>query len=137
VSFDIDANGILNISARDKGTNLEQSITISNTGGLSSTEVERMRQEAIAYSEEDLQRKQSADLRNQADMLLYSYQTSVTENAERLSLAFRERAADAEEAVRQLLANDTLKTESLQNAMVELDRILQEAGQALYGSGEG
>lgn len=137
VSFNIDANGILDISARDKGTNLEQSITISNTGGLSSTEVERMRQEAIAYSEEDLQRKQSADLRNQADMMLYSYQTSVTENAERLSLAFRERAADIEEALRAQLASDTLETESLQKAMADLDRVLQEAGQTLYGSGEG
>ncbi|MEO1132743.1 MAG: molecular chaperone DnaK [Cyanobacteria bacterium J06639_1] len=135
VAFNIDANGILNISARDKGTSLEQSITISNTGGLSSTEVDRMRQEAIAYSEEDQERKEGAELLNQADLMLYSYQTTVTDNADRLSLAMRERAADAEEALRRQMSSDSLEAASLQKAMTDLDSILQEVGQVVYGSG--
>ncbi len=77
VTFDIDANGILNVSAVDRGTGRQQAIRITNRGGLSSMEIERMRQEAQIYAQVDQQRKEVAELRNQADSLLYSYETTL------------------------------------------------------------
>ncbi|MCY7273926.1 MAG: molecular chaperone DnaK, partial [Phormidesmis sp. CAN_BIN44] len=77
VAFDIDANGILKVSARDKGTNREQSIEISNTGGLSGSEIERMKQEAEVFAEEDTRRKHRVELRNKADGLFASYESTM------------------------------------------------------------
>ncbi|NEP02686.1 MAG: molecular chaperone DnaK [Symploca sp. SIO2E9] len=80
VSFDIDVNGILKVSAADKGTGREQSIVISNTGGLSSSEVERMRQEAEEYAEIDRLRQQLAELENQFNSLDYSLESTLKDN---------------------------------------------------------
>lgn len=80
VSFEIDVNGIMKVSAQDKGTGREQSIRITNTGGLSSNEVERMRQEAEMFAEEDRRRIELAALKNQADNLLYSYESTLKDN---------------------------------------------------------
>lgn len=80
VSFEIDVNGIMKVSAQDKGTGREQSIRITNTGGLSSNEVERMRQEAEVFAEEDRRRIEIAALKNQADNLLYSYESTLKDN---------------------------------------------------------
>lgn len=80
VSFEIDVNGILQVVAQDKGTRREQSIRITNTGGLSKLEVERMRQEAEQYAEEDKRRMQLVELRNQADSLYYTYESTLQEN---------------------------------------------------------
>ncbi|TFI51935.1 molecular chaperone DnaK [Mastigocladus laminosus UU774] len=80
VSFEIDVNGIMKVSAQDKGTGREQSIRITNTGGLSSNEVERMRQEAEVFAEEDRRRIEIAALKNQAENLLYSYESTLKDN---------------------------------------------------------
>ncbi|MGB7443096.1 MAG: molecular chaperone DnaK [Coleofasciculaceae cyanobacterium] len=82
VSFEIDVNGILQVSAADKGTGREQSIRITNTGGLSASEVERMRQEAEEYGEIDLLRQQLAEIRNQFNGLAYSLESTLKDNAE-------------------------------------------------------
>ncbi|AFZ59715.1 molecular chaperone DnaK [Anabaena cylindrica FACHB-243] len=82
VAFDIDVNGILKVAAQDKGTGREQSIRITNTGGLSQTEVERMRQQAELFAEEDKKRKELIELKNQADNLLASYTSTLKENSE-------------------------------------------------------
>ena len=76
VAFEIDVNGILRVSASDKGTGREQSIRITNTGGLSGAEVERMRVEAEKYAEEDRRRVQIVELKNLADSLFYNYDTT-------------------------------------------------------------
>ncbi|MEM9904643.1 MAG: molecular chaperone DnaK, partial [Cyanobacteria bacterium P01_D01_bin.44] len=81
VAFEIDADGILQVAARDKGTGREQSIRITNTGGLTPAEVERMREEADMFADEDEQRKVIADLKNRADTLLYSYEATMRDNA--------------------------------------------------------
>jgi len=75
VAFEMDVNGILKVSAQDKGTNREQSIRIQNTGGLSTKEVERMRQEAEMYADED-RRIKLIELKNQADALFHSYKST-------------------------------------------------------------
>ncbi|MGM3306977.1 molecular chaperone DnaK [Anabaena sp. WFMT] len=82
VAFDIDVNGILKVAAQDKGTGREQSIRITNTGGLSQTEVERMRQQAELFAEEDKKRKELIELKNQADNLLASYTSTLKENSD-------------------------------------------------------
>ena len=79
VSFEIDVNGILQVSAEDKGTGKNQQVTISNTGGLSSVEVDKMRQEAEAYAEKDRCRVQLVELKNQADNLFYNYESTLKE----------------------------------------------------------
>jgi molecular chaperone DnaK len=82
VAFDIDVNGILKVAAQDKGTGREQSIRITNTGGLSQTEVEKMRQQAELFAEEDKKRKELIDLKNQADNLLLSYTSTMKDNGD-------------------------------------------------------
>lgn len=96
VAFDIDANGILKVSARDKGTGREQSISISNTGGLSGTEIERMRQEAEVYADDDSARKKLVDLKNQADTLFYSYETTLRDNSEWITGRFKSARGSSE-----------------------------------------
>ncbi|MEA5577987.1 molecular chaperone DnaK [Anabaena sp. UHCC 0451] len=82
VAFDIDVNGILKVAAQDKGTGREQSIRITNTGGLSQAEVERMRQQAELFAEEDKKRKELIELKNKADNLLLSYASTLKDNGE-------------------------------------------------------
>ena len=82
VSFEIDVNGILQVGARDQGTGREQGIRITNTGGLSANEVERMRHEAEVYAEDDRRRKELVELKNQAENLLSSYKSTLNQNSE-------------------------------------------------------
>jgi molecular chaperone DnaK len=101
VSFEIDADGILQVSALDKGTGRAQSIRITNTGGLSNNEVERMRQEAEVYADEDEQRRQVAELTNRADNLFYSYEATMRDNA---GLLDEQTKVDLEDKASQLRA---------------------------------
>ncbi|MES1025740.1 molecular chaperone DnaK [Gloeocapsa sp. BRSZ] len=98
VSFEIDVNGILKVSAQDRGTGREQSICITNTGGLSAAEIERMRQEAEIYAEQDKKRIQMIALRNQAEDLLYSYEATLKDNehliSDRLKLEVSQKAEE-------------------------------------------
>ena len=85
VTFDIDANGILNVSAKDMGTGKEQSIKIQASSGLSDDEVEKMAQDAEAHAEEDKKRREVVDLKNQADQLVYSTEKTLKEHGEKVS----------------------------------------------------
>ncbi len=134
VSFDIDANGILKVSAREKGTGIEQSIKITNNGGLSSSEIERMRREAEAYAEEDRRRRQLVEARNQSDSLLYNYEKTLQEHGSRLSEICLQRGAQAAGTLRALLANDNVDLATLRNAMEELRAVLLEMGSEIYGT---
>jgi len=103
VAFEIDVNGILKVSAQDKGTSREQSILITNTGGLSASEVERMRQEAEIYAEQDKRYIAMVELRNQADTLFYSYESTLKDNgnliSERLKAQTTAKAAELKVAL--------------------------------------
>ncbi|MEY2977113.1 MAG: molecular chaperone DnaK [Prochlorotrichaceae cyanobacterium] len=138
VSFDIDANGILNVSAQDLGTGREQSIRISNTGGLSPMEVDRMRQEAKLFAEEDQLRIRLVEIKNQADGLIYSYESTLEENGSVLAESVK---AEADRRCLQLktLMNATGTTvEGLQGALDSFQEILFEIGSSVYGkSGSG
>ncbi len=134
VSFDIDANGILNVSARDKGTGREQSIKITNNGGLSSSEIERMRAEAAAYVEDDRYRQQLVEARNQSDSLLYNYDKTMEEQGPHLSPDRKEQGAAAAGRLRALLTDDSVDLSELRSAMEDLRVALLEIGGEIYGT---
>lgn len=135
VSFDIDANGILKVSARDKGTGREQSISITNTGGLSAAEIERMRQEADVYAEEDQSRKQLVELKNQADSLFYSYETTVRENDELIGPDLKEQGAQGVGALKAAIANPHVTVEEMKGCLDALQQTLLLIGASVYQGG--
>ncbi len=132
VAFEIDANGILKVSARDKGTGRAQGIEISNTGGLSQVEIERMRQESELYADEDGQRKQFVDLKNQADSLFYSYETTMRENADFVSEEMRTQATAHVAMLKGAIANPKTSVEELQSCLDALQQVLYAIGSAVY-----
>lgn len=117
VAFEIDVDGILKVSAQDKGTGREQSIRITNTGGLSPNEVERMRLEAETFAEEDTRRRELVELKNQADNLLFSYESTLKDNHSLIGDSMK------------VLANE--KVSKLQAAMVDNSISLTEFKQRL------
>merc|ERR1711907_709463 len=84
VSFDIDADGILNVSAKDKGTGKEQNIVIKSSGGLSEDDIEKMVRDAEANAESDARRRQTIEAKNEIDSLIYTTEKSLKDNAEKL-----------------------------------------------------
>ena len=133
VAFDIDANGILKVSARDKGTNREQSIEISNTGGLSGSEIERMKQEAEVFAEEDTRRKYRVELRNKADGLFASYESTMRYNGEFISDSLKEQANEKVDELKNAIANPKISIEDLTQKVDALQQILFAIGAAVYG----
>ncbi|KKI98780.1 molecular chaperone DnaK [Prochlorothrix hollandica] len=133
VSFDIDANGILKVSALDKGTGREQSIGISNTGGLSQIEVERMRQEAQLYAEDDRKEVYLAELQNQAQNLLQSYVTTLQENADHLDPALKAVVDARQGELRALLADPDVTPEAVREVVDAFQEALFALSSAVYG----
>ncbi|MDP8962544.1 MAG: molecular chaperone DnaK [Cyanobacteriota bacterium] len=140
VSFEIDVNGILKVSAADKGTGREQSIRITNTGGLSSTEVERMRQEAEKYAELDRRRIQLVELKNQADSLFYSYDTTIKDNQELIDQIIQAQALQAQandkrkEIQAELVDTSNSSVEEVKQKIDEFQQILFAIGNHIYSN---
>ncbi|MCY7322276.1 MAG: molecular chaperone DnaK [Phormidesmis sp. CAN_BIN36] len=134
VAFDIDANGILKVSARDKGTNREQSIEISNTGGLSGSEIERMKQEAEVFAEEDIRRKHRVELRNKADNLFSSYESTIRDNGEFISDSLKAQANEKVAELKTAIADPKISIEDLTQKVDALQQILFAIGAAVYSS---
>ncbi len=132
VAFDIDANGILHVSARDKGTGREQKITIQAGTGLSPEEIERMKKDAESYADEDRGRRESVEVRNQADSLAYTAEKTVRESGEKIPADVRADIEARVKDVRDALAANA-GAEILRNAMTALGEALQKAGSAVYG----
>ena len=130
VTFDIDSNGILSVSAQDKGTGKEQRIVIQTSSGLSDEDIERMMAEAEANEESDRQRRAEIETRNQADSLAYSAERLLTENAETLPADLKAEAEGKLEALRSAIAANNVA--QMQTAMNELNETLQRVGQAVY-----
>jgi molecular chaperone DnaK len=133
VAFDIDANGILKVSARDKGTNREQSVEISNTGGLSGSEIERMKQEAEVFAEEDTRRKYRVELRNKADGLFASYESTMRDNGEFINDSLKDQANEKVDELKNAIANPKISIEDLTQKIDALQQILFAIGAAVYG----
>ncbi|MDX2216367.1 MAG: molecular chaperone DnaK [Oculatellaceae cyanobacterium bins.114] len=132
VSFEIDANGILQVAARDKGTGREQSIRISNTGGLSEAEVEKARQEAEIYAEEDRRRKQLVELRNQADGLFYSYESTLREHADLIGEELKAEADGRSKELRRAVIDPNITVEAMKQCLDALQQALLSIGAAVY-----
>src|SRR6056300_988989 len=132
VTFDIDANGIVNVSAKDKGTGKEQKIQIQASGGLSDEEIEKMVKEAEANKEADKKKRESVDARNQADTLIHSTEKNLKEHGAKISDAEKKTIEDSSTALKEALKDDNVedikkKTETLVQASMKL-------GEAIYKS---
>ena len=132
VTFDLDANGILNVSARDKATGKEQKITITAGGGLSKDEVERLQKEAELHATEDKQRREEIEIRNMADSLAYQAEKTVRENAEKIDGDLKSEVEGKIAAVRSALQGGG--TDTIRSATEELSETMQKIGQAVYGA---
>jgi molecular chaperone DnaK len=146
VTFDIDANGILNVSAKDKATNKEQKITITASSGLTKDEAEKMRQEAETHSEDDRRRLEEVEARNRLDGMLFHAEKTIRENREKLTEAdVKEAEAAIEDAKKAMTEGGTARlrsaTESVERALHKIAEQLykqQSAGQAgAAGAGAG
>jgi molecular chaperone DnaK len=135
VSFDIDANGILNVSARDKATGREQKITITASSGLTKEEVERMVREAEQHREEDRRRRELAEARNNADAAIYQTEKFLRENGEKISTADRSELEGKVATVRSALQGQEL--EHLRRVTRELLDSLQGIGARMYQATSG
>ncbi|MCT7972559.1 molecular chaperone DnaK [Laspinema olomoucense] len=132
VSFEIDANGILNVSATDKGTERAQSIQITSTGGLSDEEIEKMRQDAEKYADEDRYRKQVAEIKNQAESLFYNYKATLKDNVALLSDELKAELKDRAKQLKAALENKTVEVEELKQRMSAFQETLFSVGIAVY-----
>lgn len=135
VKFDIDANGIVNVTAKDLGTNKEQSITITSSTNLSDEEVERMRKEAEEHKEEDEKRKEAADTKNEAEQLVFQTEKSLKDLGEKVDKKEKEEAEDLIKELKEALEKDDLddikeKKDKLQEkAMALATKVYQQAQQ--------
>jgi molecular chaperone DnaK len=135
VTFDIDANGILHVTARDKATGKEQRVVIQSSSGLSEAEIQKMVRDAEAHAAEDAQRREEIEVRNMADSAHYQAEKLLREQGATLPEEVRSQVAEKSAAVKRALdANDV---SAMRSAMQELQQAMQAVGQAAYGGGNG
>src|SRR5699024_5855100 len=129
-TFDIDANGIVNVRAKDLGTNKEQSITIQSSSGLSDEEIDKMVKEAEDNAEEDKKRREEIDLRNEADQLIFTTEKTIKDLGDKVSDAEKEEAEKAKENLQKALEGES--TEEITSAKEELEEKVQQLSVKLY-----
>ncbi len=130
VSFDIDVNGILNVSAKDKATNKEQSITITDSSALSKEEIEKMKQEAETHSVEDRKKKELIEVRNQADTLIFSTEKALKETGDKVKSEDKKEVEERLEELKKL--KDSSEIDTLKKALDDLSQSIQKIGAQLY-----
>ena len=132
VTFNLDANGILNVSAKDKGTGKEQSITIQGSSGLSKDEVEKMAKEAEAHAEEDKKKRESIDARNQLDSAMYQAEKMKSDNKDKISEEDAKVIDDAVEAAKKVAEDKEADKDALEKAANELSDAIMPVGAKMY-----
>ena len=130
VTFDIDANGILNVTARDKATGREQKITITASSGLSKDQVERMVREAELHAQEDRQHKEEIEMRNRADSMAYQAERTLKDVGDKISAGLRTEVEEKIKAVRDALTGSDVTR--MGSAADDLERTMQRVGQEIY-----
>jgi len=130
VTFDIDANGIVNVSASDKGTGKSQKITITSSSGLSKEEIDRMQKEAELHAEEDNQRRELVEARNSADQLVYTVEKTIKDLGDKADAGEVQKAEAAKDKVKKALEGDNL--EEIKSATEELTEVVQQLSVKLY-----
>lgn len=141
VKFDIDANGIVNVSAKDLGTGKEQKITITSSSGLSKDEIDQMVKEAEKNATEDKKRKEEVEIKNQADNLIYQTEKALKDAGDKASQEEQDKINQAKDALKQTLEGGNVdeiksKTEALTTVLYELTSKMYQQGQAGTPSGE-
>ena len=140
VTFDIDANGIVNVTAKDKATNKEQQIRIQASGGLSDADIKKMVQEAEAHAADDKKRRAAAEAKNQGDALVHSTEKALSEHGDKIDAGERTNIENAIAALKEALKGDDAddiqaKTQSLAQASMKLGEAMYKAQQAASGEG--
>jgi molecular chaperone DnaK len=130
VTFDLDANGILNVKAQDKGTGREQSVTITASSTLNKDEVERMVKEAEAHQSEDRAKREEVELRNQADHMIHQAEKVIKDNEERIPADVKGEVNTKLEALKSAAKGSDVK--DLQRKMDDFNESLQKIGQHIY-----
>ena len=139
VTFDIDANGIVHVSAKDRGTGREQSMTITGGSALSKDEIDKMIADAEQYAEEDRQRKEAVETRNQADGLVYTTERFLSENSDKIPADLKSEVEVDVEALKKALESDDAEDtdkEALAAVIAKLGESSQKMGAAMYAAGE-
>lgn len=134
VTFDIDANGILNVKAKDKATSKEQKITITSSSGLSKDEIEKMKKDAELHADEDRQKKEAIEIKNQADSLIYTSEKLLRENADKIKDDVKKELTDKIEELKKI--KDTANVEDLKKKLEEVNQVAMKVGQAMYQASE-
>ena len=130
VAFDIDANGILNVSAKDLGTGKQQSIEIKSSSGLSEGEIEKMKKEAESHADEDKKKREVVDLKNQADQLVYSTEKTLKEHGDKVSAETRGKIESAANNLKEAIKGED--ADAIRKAIENLGTTSQELGKVLY-----
>lgn len=134
VTFDIDASGILKVTAKDKATGKSQNITITGAVGLSDDEVDRMKGEAEKHKEEDKKKAEQVESRNKADSLVAAAEKAIKDAGDKVDKKVKEKVEEKIKAVKDLLKEDKPDKEKFEKSTSELSEELQKIGQAMYGS---
>ena len=134
VSFDIDANGILNVSAKDKATNKVQSVRIEATTSLNKEEVEKLKQEAAQHADEDKKQKELAEAKNQAESLLYLSEKTLKEGGDKVSADIKNQITAKIEELKKVKDGNNL--EEIKAKTDELSKELQKIGSSMYNQGD-
>ncbi len=136
VTFDLDTNGILSVKAKDKGTGKEQHITIQGSTGLSKEEVEKMQKDAELHAEEDKKKRETIEVRNAADALIFSIEKQMREYDAKIPDETKKTVNEKINALKDLLKNDDADLESIKKATDELGTAAQEIGKVVYAETE-
>jgi molecular chaperone DnaK len=136
VTFDIDANGIVHVSAKDQASGREQSMTISGGSALGKDEIDRMVKEAEQYAAEDATRREAVETRNQADSLVYSTEKFLTDNAEKIPDDVKTEVRTDLDALKATLENDEAGSDEIQAGVSKLGESSQKMGAAMYAAAE-
>ncbi len=132
VTFDIDANGILNVTAKDKGTGKEQKITIQGASGLSEAEIEKMRKDAEMHAEEDKKKKEGVEVKNRADALVFQLEKMMRDNDARIKDDLKKPVNEKIGALKDLLKDEKADPEALKKATEALEQEAQKIGTEIY-----
>ncbi len=136
VTFDIDANGIVHVSAKDRGTGREQSMTITGGSALSKEDIDRMVRDAEQYAEEDRQRREAVELRNHADSLVHQTQKFLADNDEKIPAELKSEVEADVESLKKVLEDEGADSDAINAAVAKLGESSQKMGAAMYAAGQ-
>jgi molecular chaperone DnaK len=135
VTFDIDANGILNVKAKDKATSKEQHITITSSSGLSKEEIDKLQEEAKKHEEEDKKKKELVEARNLADSLIYTVEKTLKDAGDKVTEDKKKEVEEKVKVLKEAVGKDNV--EEIKKAYDELSNLIQQIGAAMYGQKPG